>query len=165
MVSVDPYGLFLKFSTRVLCCLRTFFILFQYKVCFSFQFGVSMSERRGVQLEWCGRRDLNPGLQAWKAYTIKRLCPNQTRPRPPPELYHDRNGLVADISITGSETALYFYRFNDLSMSIVVFFFSSLKGYLINVELFLLSQRAWFLSHLLSLLLQRVLRLSVSGGL
>jgi len=73
--------------------------------------------------------------------------------------------LVADISITGSETALYFYRFNDLSMSIVVFFFSSLKGYLINVELFLLSQRAWFLSHLLSLLLQRVLRLSVSGGL
>ncbi len=30
---------------------------------------------------WCGRRDSNPGLQAWKAYTRDCVL-NQARPRP-----------------------------------------------------------------------------------
>ena len=34
--------------------------------------------------EWCGRRDLNPGLQAWKAYTMNDCV--LTR------LDHDRTG-------------------------------------------------------------------------
>ena len=29
-------------------------------------FGTAFSEKK---VFWCGRRDLNPGLQAWKAYT------------------------------------------------------------------------------------------------
>jgi hypothetical protein len=31
---------------------------------------------RACILKWCGRRDLNPGLQAWKAYT-RCLCPTR----------------------------------------------------------------------------------------
>ena len=37
-----------------------------------------------IILKWCGRRDSNPGLQAWKAYTVDCVL---TR------LDHDRNYL------------------------------------------------------------------------
>jgi hypothetical protein len=38
-----------------------------------------------MRAHWCGRRDSNPGSQAWKASTLMNviaLCPNQTRRRP-----------------------------------------------------------------------------------